>query len=81
MSGIVDLSGKKISVEIIEINGFKFNKEFWSSNPAFGLTLAMAADPTPLMAEVLEKLEITILDDEGKQFFPKVKKEVDNNLK
>ena len=77
MSGIVDINGKSLSKEAFEINGFKFNKEFWTSNPAYGLTLALAADPNPLQAEVLKALEITILDDEGKQFFPKIEVEVD----
>ena len=77
MSGIVDINGNTISKKTFEINGFKFNKEFWTSNPAFGLTLVLAADPNPLQEEVLRALEITILDDDGKQFFPKVTEEVD----
>lgn len=71
MNSPVEGQNTPLPDETFEVNGFRFNKAFWSTNPVFGMTLVIAADPSPLQKQVLQQLDVVILDEDGKQFFPR----------
>ncbi len=79
MGKLLDLNGKEVTVEQIDIDGFKFNKAEWSSNTAMAFMLLITADPTEKQKEILKQMELTVLDDTGKKFFPREEVKLDKN--
>ena len=55
----------------LDIDGFKFGEKSLQMNPARLAVLILAIDPTPKQKEVMKKLGIVLVDDFGKQFFPR----------
>ena len=64
-----------ITGEKINIDGFEFDKEKVTANPLLTIMLIICSDPTEKQMEVLDKLEIRMLDDRGKQFYPRLPEE------
>lgn len=68
--GIIAPDGKtEISTELIEVNGFKFNKAVLQNNPIELLMSLILLDPNPLQIELLNKLDLVMKDVEGNIIF------------
>ena len=63
----------------IEIDGFTFGEKSLKANLARLTVLLMCIDPTPKQKEILEKLDIILLDDFNKQFFPRIEEKKEEN--
>lgn len=77
--GIIAPDGKtQISTELIEVNGFKFNKVALQNNPIELLMSLILLDPNPLQIELLNKLDLVMKDVEGNIIF-EAKEEEEKN--
>lgn len=69
--GIMDLSNLGNKKETVEVDGFEFDLGL-INDPVLLLFAMITIDPTPLQKELLEKFEVTFMDANGKQVFPRI---------
>jgi len=78
MSEIIGVDGKILNEKKFEVNGFEFDAIALQNNPFLMMMAVICIDPTPLQEEFLEKAEVTFVDINNKQIFPKLK-EIDED--
>lgn len=75
MNEIFGVDGKIINEKKFEVGGFEFDSIALQNNPFLMMMALICIDPTPLQEELLEKAEVTFVDINNKQIFPKIEEE------